>query len=187
MHDDSDIKIFKGASSESDSSDLFALAEEMKRHVLNGNSPKAKQLGRELAAISPDSDDLGEELQKFVRNSAVDEEIKIQLQTLMLFSAEYTLFNSLCPMLSTAATEAMYESLRTEKAEYYNEISSGTAVSFYYLAVKRNKNLSSAVGESFAMLCEMQDNKLIKTLGENVFVIMCKKIEEIIESYSFEK
>ncbi len=187
MHDDSDIKIFKGKDDDGDGSDLFALAEEMKRHILNGNSPKAKELGKALAAISPDSDGLGDELIKFVRSSVVTPEMKIQIKTLMLFSAEYTLLNKLCPMLSTTATEAMYETLRSENAVYYDGISNGAAVSFYYLAVKRNKNIAAAVGESFAMLCEAQDNKLIKTLGENVFELMCEKISNIIDTYHFEK
>ncbi len=187
MLDDSDIKIFNGKNDEADGADLFALAEEMKRHIINGNSPKAKELGRALAAISPDSDDLGDELNKFVRNSAVTPEMKIQLKTLMLFCAEYTLLSKLCPMLSTTATEAMYEALRTGSSAYYYGISNGAAVSFYYLAVKRNKNISEAVGESFAMLCEAQSNKLVKALGENVFELTCEKISKIIDSYSFEK
>ncbi len=187
MHDDSDIKIFKGKSDYGDGSDLFALAEEMKRHILNGNSPKAKELGKVLAEISPDSDDLGDELTKFVCSSVVTPEIKTQIQTLMLFCAEYTLLRKLCPMLSTTATEAMYDALRTSNAAYYDDISNGTAVSFYYLAVKRNKTIAQSVGESFAMLCEAQDNKLIKALGENVFELMCEKIGALIDSYNFEK
>lgn len=185
MHDDSDIKIFKGSDNDNDGSDLFALAEEMRRHIINGNSPKAKELGARLAHISPDSDNLGEELNKFVRNTAADEEVKVQLQTLMLFCAEYTLLNELCPMLSTSATEAMYDAIKANAPAYYNGISNGAAVSFYYLAVKKNRDVAKAVGESFAMLCE-QDSKLIKTIGKNVFTLTCEKVKEIISEYEFE-
>ena len=186
MHDDSDIKIFKAKSDEADGSDLFAIAEEMRRHIVNGNSQKAKELGTRLASISPDSDNLGEELNKYVRNTAADEEVKVQLLTLMLFCAEYTLLGELCPMLSTSATEAMYNTIKARFPDYYSSISNGAAVSFYYLAVKKNRNIAEAVGESFAMLCE-QDSKLIKTMGENVFTLTCDIIKNIITEYHFEK
>lgn len=187
MHDDSDIKIFKAKSDDTDGGDLFALAEEMRRHIVNGNSAKAKELGARLADISPDSENLGEELNKFVRNSAVDEPVKIQLKTLMLFCAEYTLLNELCPMLSTTATEAMYDKLKADTPVYYNGISNGAAVSFYYLAVKRRNDIAKAVGESFAMLCEAESSKLMAMLGENVFSLTCDIIKNIIAEYKFEK
>ncbi len=187
MHDDSDIKIFKSKAEDADSNDLFALAEEMRRHIVNGNSPKAKELGARLADISPDSENLGEELNKFLRNSAVDEPVKIQLKTLMLFCAEYTLLNELCPILSTSATEAMYNTIKANAPDYYNGISNGAAVSFYYLAVKRRSDIAKAVGESFAMLCEAENSKLMSTLGENVFTLSCEIIKSIIAEYSFEK
>lgn len=186
MHDDSDIKIFKAKSDEADGSDLFAIAEEMRRHIVNGNSPKAKELGARLADISPDSDNLGEELNKFVRNSAADEPVKMQLRTLMLFCAEYTLLGELCPMLSASATEAMYDKIKAQAPDYYKAISNGAAISFYYLAVKKRRDIAKAVGESFAMLCE-QDSKLIKTMGENVFILTCDIIKSIIAEYHFEK
>lgn len=187
MHDDSDIKIFKAKSDDTDSGDLFALAEEMRRHIVNGNSGKAKELGSKLAAISPDSENLGDELNKFLRNSAVDEPVKIQLKTLMLFCAEYTLLNELCPMLSATATDAMYDTIKTDSSDYYNSISNGAAVSFYYLAVKRRSDIAKAVGESFAMLCETENSKLISTLGENVFTLTCDIVKNVIAEYDFEK
>lgn len=57
--DDSDMKIF-GVKEEPDSTDgaeVQALAEEMKRQRLNGNSERAKQLGIRMAALAPDSAD----------------------------------------------------------------------------------------------------------------------------------
>ena len=112
MHDDSDIKIFKSKSDEADGADLYALAEEMRRNIVNGNSAKAKELGVKLASLSPESDDLGEELIKYVRNTAADEEIKDQIVTLMIFCAEYTLLGELCPMLAASATETMYNVIK---------------------------------------------------------------------------
>ena len=186
MHDDSDIKIFKSKDEEADSADLYALAEEMRRNIVNGNSQKAKELGIKLASLSPDSDDLGEELIKYVRNTAADEEIKDQIVTLMLFCAEYTLLGELRPMLSASATEAMYNVIKEKFPTFYNSISNGAAVSFYHLAVKKNRDVAKAIGESFAMLCE-QDSKLIKTMGENVFTLTCEKVKETIAEYKFEK
>ena len=57
--DDSDMKIFgvKESSDVSDGAEVQALAQEMKRQRLNGNSARAKQLGIRLAALAPDSAD----------------------------------------------------------------------------------------------------------------------------------
>ena len=55
MHDDSDVKIFTAKKDEGDGGDLFAVAEEIKKNILNGNSAKAKAIGKELASLSPEN------------------------------------------------------------------------------------------------------------------------------------
>lgn len=187
MYDDSDIKIFNAEPKDKEADNLLALAEEMKRHIINGNSAKAKQLGKKLADLSPDADNLGEELTALVKDSFVTVDMKIQLKTLMLFCAEFTLLSELCPMLSTTASEAMYAKLKSDFPTYYEGISNGAALSFYYLAVKKNKDISRAVGNTFAMLCSAENNTIAKTLGENAFILACNKIKEVISAFDFEK
>ena len=181
MHDDSDVKIFRAPTADSDTSDLFAVAEEIKRNILNGNSAKAKSLGKELASLSPESENLINEL-----TEALDAEIKNQCRLLMVFSAEYTLLSELKPILATAANESLYDGLKKDAPVFYDSISNGAAMSFYYLAVKQ-RDVIKAVGENFAMLCNAKGNKTVSELGSKIFLTTCKHVVHTVEKYKFEK
>lgn len=181
MHDDSDVKIFKAPTADNDTSDLFAVAEEIKRNILNGNSDKAKALGKELASLSPESENLINEL-----TETLDAEIKNQCRLLMVFSAEYTLLSELKPILATAANESLYDGLKKDAPEFYDSISNGAAMSFYYLAVKQ-RDVIKAVGENFAMLCNAKGNKTVSELGSKIFLTTCKHVVHTVEKYKFEK
>lgn len=186
MRDDSDIKIFRANRDDNDASDLFSVAEELKRHILNGNSAKAKQLGKSLASLAPESTDLGSELSDLLNAEWIKPDIKIQLRVLMVFCAEYTLLSELCPILATTASEAFYASLKEEAHGFYKSISNGAAMSFYYMAVK-HRNTIEEVGNSFAMLCDAKTSERVNALGSQVFLLTCKHIVKIIEEYGFEK
>ncbi len=181
MYDDSDVKIFKAPTADSDTSDLFAVAEEIKHNILNGNSAKAKALGKELASLSPESEDLINEL-----TETLDAEIKNQCRLLMVFSAEYTLLSELKPILATAANESLYNGLKKDAPEFYDSISNGAAMSFYYLAVKQ-RDVIKAVGENFAMLCNAKGNEAVSELGSKIFLTTCKHVVGVVEKYGFEK
>lgn len=181
MHDDSDVKIFRAPTADNDTSDLFAVAEEIKRNILNGNSAKAKALGKELASLSPESENLINEL-----TETLDAEIKNQCRLLMVFSAEYTLLSELKPILATAANESLYDGLKKDAPEFYNSISNGAAMSFYYMAVKQ-RDVVKAVGENFAMLCNAKGNEAVSKLGSDVFFLTCKHVAKTVEKYDFEK
>ena len=181
MHDDSDVKIFKAPTADNDTSDLFAVAEEIKRNILNGNSAKAKALGKELASLSPESENLINEL-----TETLDAEIKNQCRLLMVFSAEYTLLSELKPILATAANESLYDGLKKDAPEFYDGISNGAAMSFYYLAVKQ-RDVIKAVGENFAMLCNAKGNKTVSELGSKIFLTTCKHVVHTVEKYKFEE
>ena len=181
MHDDSDVKIFRAPTADSDTSDLFAVAEEIKRNILNGNSAKAKSLGKELASLSPESENLINEL-----TEALDAEIKNQCRLLMVFSAEYTLLSELKPILATAANESLYDGLKKDAPVFYDSISNGAAMSFYYLAVKQ-RDVIKAVGENFAMLCNAKGNETVSELGSKIFLTTCKHVVGVVEKYGFEK
>ena len=181
MHDDSEVKIFRAPTADSDTSDLFAVAEEIKRNILNGNSAKAKALGKELASLSPESENLINEL-----TETLDAEIKNQCRLLMVFSAEYTLLSELKPILATAANESLYDGLKKDAPEFYDSISNGAAMSFYYLAVKQ-RDVIKAVGENFAMLCNAKGNETVSELGSKIFLTTCKHVVGVVEKYGFEK
>lgn len=186
MRDDSDIKIFRSNREESDAGDLFSVAEELKFHIANGNSAKAKQLGKELASLTPESADLSDELSALLNAEWIKPDIRIQLRVLMVFCAEYTLLSELCPILATTASEAFYAALKEDAYGFYKSISNGAAMSFYYMAVKQ-RNTIKEIGDSFAMLCDAKTSERINSLGSQVFLLTCKHIVNLIENYGFEK
>ena len=188
--EDNDMKIFNGGNKteEHDSVDLdiIVLAEELKRNMANGNAAKAKELGKQLAGFTPDSDDLSEELKAILSDRSVTSDIKLQLRILMVFAAENTLFRMLPPLVAATASDALYDKLRRNEYDFYETVSGGTSFTFYYLAVKKD-DASKAIGESFAMLCNADNNAVIRYLGQQTFTLMCSQIERMIEERSFEK
>jgi len=188
--EDKDIKIFNGGNSTADNDssdlDLIALAEDLKRNMLSGNSSKAKELGAVLAEFSPDSGRVCEELKAILSDRSVTNDIKLQLRILMVFAAEHTLFRVLPPLIAATASDAMYDKLRREAYEFYENVSGGTSFTFYYLAVKKS-NIDQSIGNSFAMLCNAENNAVIRYLGQQTFTLMCSQIERMIEDCSFEK
>lgn len=186
MHDDSDIKIFTGKTDDSDGSDLLAVAEEIKRQRLNGNYTKAKQLGEALADLSPENSIIGSELKELMCERVIPLDVKLQLKILMLFCSEYTLIEELPPFISAAASDAMFDRLRAEAEGFYDTVSGGAAFTFYYLAV-RKRDIVSEIGDSFAMLCNSENNAGIKALGCKTFELTCKRVSELVSECKFEK
>ena len=187
--EDTDVKIFNGGKSNDHDPtdfDVRALAEELKQNKLNGNSDKAKELGKTLAEMTPDSDDLNDELKVLVTDHSVTNDIKLQLRILMVFAAEHTLFRVLPPLVAATASDALYDKLRHDEYAFYENVSGGTSFTFYYLAVKKS-NAEQAIGESFAMLCNAESNAVIRYLGQQAFTLMCAQIESMIRARSFIK
>ncbi len=188
--EDNDVKIFTGGSKASDRDstdlDIRVLAEELKRNMVNGNAAKAKELGKTLAGLTPDSDGLSDELKAILSDRAVTNDLKLQLRILMVFAAENTLFRLLPPLVAATASDALYDKLRRHEYDFYENVSGGTSFTFYYLAVKKD-DPNKAIGESFAMLCNADNNAVIRYLGQQTFALMCAQIEGMIADYAFEQ
>ena len=188
--EDNDVKIFNAGNKtehrDTTDLDIIVLAEELKRNMANGNAAKAKELGKLLAGMTPDSDDLNDELKAILADRSVTNDIKLQLRILMVFAAEHTLFRLLPPLVAATASDALYDKLRRDEYEFYETVSGGTSFTFYYLAVKKD-DANKAIGESFAMLCNADNNAVIRYLGQQTFALMCAQIESMIEERSFEK
>ena len=184
MPDDKDVKVFTANKKDASDEELLLLAEEMRKQVLNGNTPKAKELGRRIALFSPDSDDIGDELKQIVTQKNVTLDLKLQLKILMLYSGEYALYHCLRPSIATSATEAMYDRLRREAETFYRNAAIGTAFTFYRIAAKKN-DVPEAMGESFAQLCDSESNAKIKELGKATFIGICRRIDELVLEYDF--
>lgn len=186
---DSDMKIFdvKEKRETSDGAEIQALAEEMKRQRLNGNSERAKQLGIRLAGLAPDSaqeDSL--DLFRLLGDPPPEAGILRQIRILLIFTAESCLHHDTpTPLLATTAVNALYDRLIEEDPGFYDTISNGAAFSFYYLALRHSGKTDENIGMTFAMLCEKEQDAALIQLGARIYQYVTRKIREIIGSVQF--
>ncbi len=184
--DDNDIKIFIGKTKDN-TDDSIALISEMNAQRLNGNTQKAKDLGKELSARFLDTERLRSSLEEEVGPLNYPEKVIFQIKILMFFTAEYCI-NRLLPnaLLKSTATNTIYDSIIKNAGEFYEEFSDAVEYSFYYLSVKKD-DIVSAVGKTFAMVCGKGGDEEYERLGSEIFRVVAKEVESIIESYDFQK
>lgn len=187
--DDSDMKIF-GVKEEPDSTDgaeVQALAEEMKRQRLNGNSERAKQLGIRMAALAPDSADADIlDLSRLLGDPLPAPDIMCQIRILLIFIAESCLhLYTPTPLLATTAANALYDKLIEDDPGFYDTISNGAAFSFYYLALRHSGKADENIGATFAMLCGAEEDQALADLGARVYQYVTRKIRGLIGEIQF--
>lgn len=184
--DDKDIKIFV-SKSKKDADDSIALISEMNAQRSNGNTEKAKKLGKELSARFLDTEQLRSSLEAEVGPLDYSEKIIFQIKILMFFTAEFCI-NRLLPntLLKSTATNTIYDSIMKNAGEFYEEFSDGVEYSFYYLAIKK-EDIISSVGKTFAMVSRKEGNEEFEKLGSEIFKVVAKEVEAIIDGYEFQK
>ena len=183
MFDDSDVKIFDEKGKANENYDEIAAIHEMTKQRNNGNSDRAKKLGRHLAGIFVDEPYLLKELASEVGDLDYGEDIMYQIKVLIIFTAEYSINHTLpSALLSNTAINAMHDTLKKQAAEFYDRLDDAAEYSFYYLAVRKGTDIAKDIGKSFAMLCNKSD---YATLGQNIFEVVQKEIQKIIESFKF--
>lgn len=184
MFDDSDIKIFNDKDSFNEGLDEVAVIAEMKRHRSNGNSEKAKALGKHLADIFVDEQKMIKDLAKEVGPLDFDDDIMYQIKVLLAFTAEYCINHSLSsPLLSNTAINKMYDTVKASAFEFYDRLDDGAEYSFYYLALRKSADISLEIGKAFAMICGSSD---FSELGKNLFEFAKQEIDSVIDLYEFE-
>lgn len=184
--EDNDIKIFVSKSKQ-DADDSIALISEMNTQRSNGNTEKAKKLGKELSARFLDTAHLYASLEEELGSLDYPEKVIFQIKILMFFTAEYCI-NRILPntLLKSTATNTIYDSVMKNAGEFYREFSDGVEYSFYYLAIKK-EDFVTAVGKAFAMVSGKEGNEEFIKLGSDIFRLVAKEVESIIESYEFQK
>jgi len=182
-NDDLDVKIFEPNHKDNDKDDILSIVEETNRQRINGNSTKAKALGKELALLATDEDFFKSFLDKDDLKPSVFE----QAFALMQFSAEAAL-NYYLPstLLSTIAVNALQESLIKQKNPMYEAALNGSAFSFYYLSVRKGGNdIPSDIGCAFAMLCSKENKEHYIKVGQTLYLETLKLVENKIKSAGF--
>ncbi len=179
MRNDDDIKIFHPKKDESAGSDLTQLAALMDEYRLNGNMDKAAQLGQKLATMVPEKEFPAETAK--LKNKEL-----LQLRALMAFTAQIALHKYLPhAMLSSHAINAMYASLNETSPGFFSNISDGSSFTFYYLSVRKKKDVGYEIGKNYAMLCDRDDDPEFIALGSKIFAETDSYICSLIEKMEF--
>lgn len=179
MAEDRDIKIYIGKKAR-EANDFLQISEEIEQNRQNGNIEKAQLLGESLARVKPDSSELGLDC----TNMAATELYCIRV--LLTFTAEYIIQQSIkSEIISDAVSSAMYGYLKTAEPGYYDNISDGSAFTFYLLALKKNGDTARNIGEQFAGRCGTSRDEYIK-LGAEIFRTASALFVEMINKVDFE-
>ncbi len=176
---DEDIKIFHPKKKDGASADLAELALLMENYRSNGNLEKADILGNKLAALKPEMI-CPKDCEKLSTN-----ELR-QLRALIVFSVQISLHKYLPhPMLSSQVINAMYAELGRTAPGFFANISDGSSFTFYYLSVRKNRNVEENIGKNYAMLCDKDNDEFLISLGERVFMLTDFKVCDMIEELEF--
>ncbi|MEG0979224.1 MAG: hypothetical protein RR911_06650 [Oscillospiraceae bacterium] len=182
-NDDSDVKIFEIKHPDSDKDDIITIVEETSRQRQNGNSTKARKLGKELSVIATDDNFLD----SFLSIYELAPEATEQVFALMQFSSEAAL-NFYLPsnILSTIAVNTLQEALIKRQNEIYNAALNGSSFSFYYLSVRKGgSDLPVDVGRAFAMLCGKENDEHYIKAGKQIYLKSLKLVEDKIKEFDF--
>lgn len=176
---DEDIKIFHPKKTDGAGADLAQLALLMETFRSNGNMDKAAVLGKKLAGIKPENicpKDAGKLTTNEVR----------QLRALIVFSVQIALQKYMQhPMLTSQVVNAMYTEISETAPGFFLNISDGSSFTFYFLSVRKGRNVEESIGKNFAMLCDRDNDEYLESLGERVFALTDFKVCDMIEETEF--
>lgn len=178
MAEDRDIKIYEGKGN-SDINDIQRISEDIDRNKRNGNIDKAKALGKRLAKIRPDCKKLGLD----IGNMPASELYCVRV--LLTFTAEYAVQKYiLSDTLADAVSASMYDYLKAEESGYYDNISDGSAFTFYLLALKKSGDTAKNIGEQFAQRCGINSEEYV-AFGADIFNKSLELYSKIIDETEF--
>ncbi len=186
IFDDSDVKIFNDE--KKDSFDEVSIIAEMTKNRSNGNSQKAKELGKTLAERFVDEPHLLSDLENEVGEIQRDDNTMYQMKVLLTFAAEYSINRLLVsPLLANTAVNALYDTVKKKAFDFYDRLDDAAEYSFYYLAVRKGFDIPQNIGISFAMLCGNENDEYYENLGKRLFEVATYEIEKTIDSVGFVK
>lgn len=181
IHNDDDIKIFHPTKKEGGAADLAELALLMDSYRSNGNMEKAEKLGEKLALLSPETL-CPKDAARLTTN-----ELRL-LRALMVFSAQLSLHKYLPhQMLASQAINAMYSKIAKLHQGLFENISDGSSYTFYYLSVRKNKNVEENIGKNYAMLCDRDNDDFYRSLGTRVYIQTDMAVCDMIEEFEFKE
>lgn len=176
-YDESDIKIAGSHPSRTISKTANDSVSESDIETEKYNIDKARLLGKALAeSVIKAQSGLG-----IISN--YDDAIDMQLQNRMLLCFAVSTGLEKYTVGSLAARTALncfYNSLKSLDAEFYDDLSSTGAFSFYYLAVRRHSDIERRIGQTFAMLCGKDGSSVYQELGEALYFTYMEQVKSEI-------
>ena len=89
--------------------------------------------------------------------------------------------------LANTALNSFYNTLKKSDADFYEDLASSGAISFYYLALRRNIDVERRMGQTFAMLCDEDGNGVFQELGEALYCKYANIVKKEINKFSLLK
>ncbi len=143
---------------------------ELKRHQENGNLDKAKALGAALA-------------DKVLCETVAEEPFLTEDRILRSFAALVGLESYLPVGLPVqTARGAFYEALMQRGV--YETICGDGAFSFYYLCLNEGAQITQKIGETYARLCECED-EAVRANGQRIYLSFLADVQEMAFAQKF--
>lgn len=178
MAEDRDIKIYVGKEI-SELNDFQQISDDIDRNKKNGNIEKAKSLGVRLAKIRPDCKKLGLKCDNLPASELYC------IRVLLTFTAEYAVRKYIASeTLADEVSSSMYDYLKTEESGYYDNISDGSAFTFYLLALQKGGDTAKNIGEQFACRCGTNHGEYAEN-GAEIFRLAQDLFSKIIAEADF--
>lgn len=183
LYDDSDMKVVGETAENGTLSDdtADAAAQLWAREKSNGNVAKARRAGAILAGIVLSDDSFSP------IDGIADEDLKTQRFVLANFAVEVG-FDAFLPngILSETAQDMFDHTLKITAPEWYDVLSQTGAISFYYLSIRSARGQSGAgIGDTFATLCGLPDNKACIKKGNALYLSVLARIKALADSLEF--
>lgn len=178
---DEDIKIFHPSKSDSDTSDFVELAAMTDYQRRCGNTSKARVIGEQLAELDHSFPE-----QRGCELGGLESNELYQVRVLMIFAFQISLHRFMPnAVISAEAVNTMFNKLKENSETFFYNITDGSSFTFYYLSLRRNRDVEKNIGKNFAMLCERDNDERYLALGERIFTSMCSYVCDLIEENEF--
>lgn len=180
---DNDMKIFHLNTASDVNADTLAAVAEMDKQRQNGNSDKARRLGKYLAKAAFKGA-FDRDMSNAIPHS---DPVLTQVGVLMLFTTEAAL-NSMLPstVLPTIAISSLHNHLHDMESEFHQNVTESSAYSFYYLSLRKNpENVAQGIGETFAMLCQHAGEEAYIKEGIHIYEITLHEVEKQVNAMEF--
>ena len=179
--DDSNIRISGSIETPHEASDIFEVSD-MQKQKKNGNLNKARELGELLfTQIINNADEVD-----FGLDITENNEMHMQRRILLVFTVIYCVDLYIKnEIVSKAIQNSFYNILRAKQFELYTNLEGSGAFSFYYLCIRRNKNIEQEIGYDFAMLSGNEKDETMQELGTALFLHYSDVIKKTIKSIDF--